>query len=126
MGAGSTTTKLQIKDDSTVLCHPEPAALEMVGPLPGTTTDPAAADVALAVVTTPDEVEAFMTSHADALADARAVWLIYPKGGTAKGIPVSRDTIWAQMGPHGWRLVSNVSVDEVWSALRARPLKPGE
>lgn len=126
MGTGSATTKLQIKDNSTVFCHPDPAVLEMVGPLPGTTTDPVSADIALAVVTMPDEVEAFMTAHAAALADARAVWLIYPKGGTAKGIPVSRDTIWAQMGPHGWRLVSNVSVDEVWSALRARPLKPGE
>jgi hypothetical protein len=121
-----TTAKLQITGDSTVLCHPDPAALAMVGPLPATTTDPAAADVALAVVSTPEEVEAFMTGPAAGLADARAVWLLYPKGGRAKKIPVNRDSIWAQMGPHGWRLVSNVSVDDTWSALRARPLKPGE
>lgn len=121
--ADALLSKLRIEPDSRVLCVPDRAHLGMVHSLPAVTADPAEADVALAAVTDAEDVDDFMTGYAHALAGTRAVWLLYPKGGAA---PVNRDTIWAQLVGHGWRLVSNVAVDERWSALRARPLKPGE
>lgn len=39
---------------------------------------------------------------------------------------LNRDTLWPVLGEYGMRPVSQVAVDEVWSALRFRPLKPGE
>ena len=39
---------------------------------------------------------------------------------------LNRDTLWPVLGEYGMRPVSQVAVDEVWSALRFRPLRPGE
>ena len=39
---------------------------------------------------------------------------------------LNRDTLWPVLVEYGMRPVSQVAVDEVWSALRFRPLKPGE
>jgi len=115
--------KLQVKPESRVLCLPDPTHLAMVGELPAVADGPDDADVVLVTVAAPEEVEEFLDTYAEVLAGARVVWLLYPKGGAA---PVNRDTIWAQVVAHGWRLVSNVAVDDRWSALRTRPLRPGE
>jgi hypothetical protein len=34
--------------------------------------------------------------------------------------------LWPILGEHGLRPVTQVSIDQVWSALRFRPLKEGE
>jgi hypothetical protein len=39
---------------------------------------------------------------------------------------VNRDTLWPILSDHGFRLISQVAVDDIWSALRFRPLNPGE
>ena len=39
---------------------------------------------------------------------------------------VNRDTLWPILGEHGMRPVSQVAIDDTWSALRFRPLKAGE
>ena len=39
---------------------------------------------------------------------------------------LNRDTLWPVLGGYGMRPVSQEAVDEVWSALRFRLLKPGE
>jgi hypothetical protein len=57
------------------------------------------------------------------LTGTRAVWFCYPKGGRAD---LNRDTLIREMGGFGWRAISNVAVDDTWSAVRVRPLKPGE
>jgi hypothetical protein len=59
----------------------------------------------------------------DTLTGTRAVWFCYPKGGRAD---LNRDTLIREMGGFGWRAISNVAVDDTWSAVRVRPLKPGE
>jgi hypothetical protein len=50
-------------------------------------------------------------------------WVAYPKANRAD---LNRDTLWPVLGEYGMRPISQVAVDEVWSALRFRPLKPGE
>jgi hypothetical protein len=39
---------------------------------------------------------------------------------------INRDSLWPILGEHGLRPVTQVSIDQVWSALRFRPLKEGE
>lgn len=69
------------------------------------------------------ELESWYTENLAVLGGARAVWVVYPKGGRAE---VNRDVIAREARTHGWRGVSNIAVDEVWSAVRVRPLKEGE
>ena len=39
---------------------------------------------------------------------------------------MNRDTLWPILAEYGLRPISQVAVDEVWSALRFRPLREGE
>lgn len=84
---------------------------------------PAEAAVAVVFVRTRAELLERFAAHLPALGGARAVWFLYPKGGRAD---VNRDVIMRETGAFGWRPISNVAVDEVWSAVRVRPLADGE
>ena len=48
------------------------------------------------------------------------VWISYPKKTSRIGGDLSRDLIREAMSGAGWRAVSIVAIDEVWSALRCR------
>jgi hypothetical protein len=49
------------------------------------------------------------------------VWISYPKKTSKAEGELSRDVIREAMSVAGWRAVSIVAIDEVWSALRFRP-----
>ena len=49
------------------------------------------------------------------------VWISYPKKTSKSEGDLSRDVIREAMSAAGWRAVSIVAIDEVWSALRFRP-----
>lgn len=49
------------------------------------------------------------------------VWITYPKKTSGVDSDLSRETVWAAMEGTGWRPVSQIAIDEVWSALRFRP-----
>jgi hypothetical protein len=51
------------------------------------------------------------------LGSTPVIWICYPKGNRTD---INRDSIWELVGEYGWRLVSNVSLDEVWSAVRLK------
>ena len=51
------------------------------------------------------------------------VWISYPKKTSKAGGDLSRDVIREAMSAVGWRAVSIVAIDEVWSALRFRPTR---
>ncbi|MCA1726890.1 MAG: hypothetical protein LC722_04345 [Actinobacteria bacterium] len=48
------------------------------------------------------------------------LWVAYPKAGQL-GTDLKRDIVWEAMKPTGWGPVTQVSLDEVWSALRFKP-----
>lgn len=48
-------------------------------------------------------------------------WLSYPKKSSKVETDLSRDVLWELMMDTGLRPVTQVSVDQVWSALRFRP-----
>lgn len=86
-------------------------------------TQLAEADAAVLFTNTLAEVNAVIDEHKDALAPLRAVWFIYPKGNATD---FNRDSLWRRLLEDSWRASSNVSYTDTLSAIRARPLKPGE
>lgn len=48
-------------------------------------------------------------------------WISYPKKSAKVETDLTRDVLWELMGDTGLRPVMQVSVDNVWSALRFRP-----
>ena len=48
------------------------------------------------------------------------LWISYPKKSSGLKTDISRDVGWQVLKDHGFRPVSVVSVDDVWSALRFR------
>jgi len=51
------------------------------------------------------------------------VWITYPKKTSGVDSDLSREAVWAAMEGTGWRPVSQIAIDEVWSALRFRPVQ---
>jgi hypothetical protein len=49
------------------------------------------------------------------------VWVSYPKKASRNEGDLSRDVIREAMSGMGWRAVSIIAIDKVWSALRFRP-----
>jgi hypothetical protein len=49
------------------------------------------------------------------------LWVSYPKGSSKVETDLNRDVLWELMSGTGYRPVAQVSIDEVWSALRFRP-----
>ncbi|MGZ4131700.1 MAG: hypothetical protein ACXVWF_01530 [Actinomycetota bacterium] len=50
------------------------------------------------------------------------LWVAYPKKGSALEADLSRDAVWRALQPTGWGPVAQVAIDDVWSALRFRPV----
>ena len=51
------------------------------------------------------------------------VWITYPKKTSGVESDLSREAVWAAMEGTGWRPVSQIAIDDVWSALRFRPME---
>ncbi|SDH39538.1 hypothetical protein SAMN04515691_1670 [Leifsonia sp. 98AMF] len=111
--------------DGIALVVAEDGDRALLGALPdGATEAPVASAAILAtVVRTRDELLARYAEQLPVASGARAVWVVYPKGGRAD---VNRDVVAGEARAYGWRGVSNIAVDDTWSAVRVRPLKDGE
>ncbi|MCX6185395.1 MAG: hypothetical protein NTU43_00160 [Bacteroidetes bacterium] len=48
-------------------------------------------------------------------------WTSYPKGTGKIKSDIKRETVWTAFGLIGQEAVTQVSIDDTWSALRARP-----
>ncbi len=51
------------------------------------------------------------------------LWISYPKRSSKVETDISRDVGWEAIAAAGLRPVTQVSVDDVWSALRFRPVE---
>ncbi|MEU6403235.1 hypothetical protein [Streptomyces sp. NPDC046985] len=104
----------------------DPAHLSLVTGLPqdvDTDAGPGEADVTLAFVEDAAALHRCLSEHGDALRQAPVNWIAYPKGNRAD---INRDTLARIAGDYGLRPNAQVAVDERWSALRLRALRPGE
>jgi hypothetical protein len=125
MAAKTIAEKLVIKPGNTVwVSHPERA--DLIGELPeGSTTTAELKESNIAVVFADDAASArrILTANQDHLAEPGILWVAYPK---ANRTDVNRDTLWPILSEYGFRPNGQVAVDEIWSALRFRPLRDGE
>lgn len=117
--------KLLIKPGATVwssrsdrlrLIEPLPEGVRTVGGLDEATT---------ALIFADDEasVRAILAAHQDHLASPAHLCVAFPK---ANRTDINRDTLWPILAENGLRPITQVAVDDVWSALRFRPGKEGE
>jgi hypothetical protein len=125
MSAKSIAEKLLIKPNTTVWSS-NTSRLGLVEPLPEGVRQvdaPEQATVALVFADDADSLRGVLTAHQDRLARPDILWVAYPKANRAD---INRDTLWPLLGEYGLRPITQVSVDEVWSALRFRPYREGE
>ena len=114
--------KLQLKPGSQVALLGVPSGLTI--DLPSDTpmaTDVDAADVVLAFVQFAGDLDGEAAPVLDAAREDRLSWLAYPKAGKL-GTDLNRDRLAAVVRERGVQPVRQISIDEVWSALRLRPL----
>jgi len=67
-----------------------------------------------------NEMEALIKSVANAGKYDCLFWACYPKGSGKIKYDLNRNTVWAALGLIGLRPVTQVAIDEKWSALRGR------
>ena len=123
--AKTTADKLLIKPGSTVWSSHDDR-LSLIGPLPSGVSVASGLDTATTAIVFADDaasIRAFLVKHGNDLAEPEHLWVLYPKGNQAD---INRDTLWPIVGEHGLRPITQISVDDTWSALRFRPLKEGE
>lgn len=98
-------------------------AIRVVNRPRGVAPDLPVADDAEAVLVFVNDAAELDAHGSVAIAAARVdhlAWIAYPKGGQ-RGTDLNRDILWARLADEGVRPVRQVSIDEVWSALRFRP-----
>jgi hypothetical protein len=84
------------------------------------------ADFVVVFASTQADAERRLRELAPALRDTTVAWVAYPKGSKAAGYDLNRDTVAEFARTVGLVVNANFSIDETWSALRVRPLRPGE
>jgi hypothetical protein len=125
MAPRSVAEKLLIRPGTTVWTS-DASRLALLGDLPeGVTPVSTLSEAATAVVFADSAaaVRDFLATNRDALTQPNALWIAYPKGNRAG---INRDTLWPIVAGFGMRPITQVALDDVWSALRFRPLKEGE
>jgi len=108
-----------------LIIGPPPGYLKLLAPLPDSLTVSSRSGGMYPFVqvfaTRLSEVSRFAQRLSRHAAPNALVWISYPKKtSTLKG-NLNRDVIRNAMSGTGWRAVSIVAIDEVWSALRFRP-----
>lgn len=117
--------KLLIKAGTSVWVSDE-SRRPLLGPMPPSVADadrPGTASTAVLFVDDAAGARNLFSAHREHLLESPNVWVLYPKGNTTD---INRDSLWPIVADYGMRPITQVSVDDTWSALRFRALKDGE
>jgi hypothetical protein len=120
--------KLRIQTGQRIMVVNPPAGyLEKLGALPEGTRIAAASskdlDFVQLFVKDIAELERSVQGAIESVKYDGLLWLCYPKKSSNVKTDISRDVGWEIMAENGFRPVTQVSIDETWSALRFRPLE---
>ncbi len=110
--------KLQLKPEQGLCAVGEPDG--GVSALDGIVRHDGPSSALLAFVTDRTGLDARQDVIVTAASADRLTWVAYPKAGQL-GTDLNRDSLAARLRSHGVRPVRQVSIDDVWSALRFRP-----
>lgn len=94
-----------------------------------TTRAPKVPDASILFAKNSSELERVFKKVEGKLRGDPVLWVCYPKGGVDTDL--NRDIVWHALWPKGLRPVSQISLDDTWSAMRFRPQglvksKPGD
>ena len=78
-------------------------------------------DVVLQFVRNKADVEQHIPLAIQMIKPAGLLWISYPKQSAKIPTDINRDILWKIFPDSEWRPVTQISIDEVWSALRFRP-----
>jgi len=99
---------------------------EQLGELPAdvelATTLNGAFDMVHIFVKNKAEIDQYAPSAIQAVKPGGLLWFSYPKKSAKIPTDISRDVGWDAISNAGWRPVTLISIDDVWSAFRFRPL----
>jgi len=112
--------KLSIRPN-TAIWSSHASHLGLIEPLPDSVRQVHSPDqAATAVVFASDagSLERILAAQKSQLARSASAWIAYPD--------IECETLWPILVEYGMRPTSQVSVDEVWSAMRFRANEPGE
>ena len=110
--------KLQVKRGRSLRLIGAPNEyVERITPLPGESAliDEGIADVVQVFVRSADEVAAQAETATQSVGHGGVLWISYPKPSTE-----GSEIRWDHLGQLGWRPVTEISIDETWSAVRFR------
>lgn len=114
--------KLQIKDNDVVWVistNEEEAAL--LDPLPdGAETVDEPVDGMSAVIMFVEDRRSLVSQLDEILpqlGSTPVIWIAFPAGNRSN---ISHDSVWELISEYGWQLVRNVSLDDVWTAVRLK------
>jgi hypothetical protein len=128
MTDSSLQRRLQLKPGQKALILNAPEGyVESLGPLPDgvTLVDGPAGTLDFVQLFVRDSAE--LTTHAPAALAAikldGVLWIAYPKQSAKVTTDITRDRGWAPITTAGLRPVTQIAIDETWSALRWRPIE---
>ena len=113
--------KMNMKPPLSVAIVDKPGDVEMdLGDAVTTVQDPATADAVVVFLANREALERWRSLVAEAAGADRLTWVAYPKAGQL-ATDLNRDSLWDLLATSGIRPVRQVSIDDVWSAVRWRP-----
>jgi len=124
--ADTVAEHLQVKKGEKIAivgASPEQRALLL--PLPEGSVEASVADADAVFAFSPDleQLHRDFDTLLPQLERARVVWFCYLKGGRSE---LNRDVMARAVLEHGWRAIGNRPLNDEWSGIRVRPLKPTE
>ncbi|MBJ7598922.1 MAG: hypothetical protein DLM67_16325 [Candidatus Nephthysia bennettiae] len=118
--------KLLIRSGARALViNPPDGYLDLLSPLPAGASVAASGEGPFEVVQlfarTRRDLDAGIAQAMSTAGSDGILWVSYPKLASSSASDLSRQAVWEALDGTGWEPVTQVAVDETWSALRIRP-----
>ncbi len=113
--AGLTATTLNAPEDYLDLIGGEPEGVRFI------TAPFSEVDFLHLFAEDQSELDAYIDRALKSVKYDGLLWLSYPKGSSGIQTDINRDVIWEHLKSYGIRPVSQISLNETWSAIRFRP-----
>ena len=123
----SLAQKLQLKSGKLIVINaPKGYAEQLTKELNDLTVSTRAsgqAEAVLLFVNSLAEAEKLTPKAGKLVKPAGMLWIAYAKGTSKVKTDVNRDKLWKAIEPIGWQPVRQIALDEVWSAMRFKPVE---
>ncbi len=111
--------KLLVRAGSRVAVVGAPPSIDLVLPPEAKPADKGPADIVLVYAKNAAGVRPALAKAGKIIADGGVLWVAYPKAGQL-GTDLNRDVLARALVAEGLEPVSQIAVDDVWSALRVK------